>query len=409
MHPFLTVQNNTTILMLNTIMMMGVLSCNQERNPGIVEQRLLWDTFTGKYGDRPDFVRSIRMKLESFNLLLSCIRNDLEVDELQASRRGTPILPELCLFCTIRYLAGASYLDIRFLTGISVASVYRIIWKTIKALVNCAELKLKFPSTQDELKAAAMGFESVSTGGCISNCVSVIDGYHLAIITPPKKYAKNVQSFFSGHYQSHGFNIQAACDHSCRFQFIAVAGPGVMGDRDAINEVELGNLIEDLPGLYCAIGDCAYKASEHLVPIFGGTNALVEKNDNFNFFASQLRIRIEMSFGLMVKKWGILQRPLTNKLSHVKYIVTAIAMLHNFCINCRLADEATDTVFTPQNYELPPFEEALRATAAEFECEDITSLLEKNHSLNRQRMVETVYSMGVTHPGKKNNKKRKRN
>ena len=33
-----------------------------------------------------------------------------------------------------------------------------------------------------------------------------------------------------------------------------------------------------------------------------------------NFFASQLQIRIErMAFGLMVKKWGILARPLTIK------------------------------------------------------------------------------------------------
>jgi hypothetical protein len=123
----------------------------------------------------------------------------------------------------------------------------------------------------------------------------------LAIQTPTKNEAKNVQSFFSGHYQSYGVNIQAACDHNCRFQFIGVAGPGVMGDRDAINEVELGGLILGLPGLYCAIGDCAYPASEHFVPIFGGAQALVPKNDNFNFFASQLRIRIEMAFGLMIK------------------------------------------------------------------------------------------------------------
>jgi hypothetical protein len=166
--------------MLNIAFVMMVMHDDDNRNPCIVEQRLLWDTFTGRFGARREFTRSIRMKLESFNLLLSYIRNDLTVDEIQASRKGTPIIPELCLFCTIRYLAGASYLDIRFLTGISVSSIYRIISKTMWAIMICKEIKIKFPLTADECKEAALGFESVSTGGCISNCVSVIDGYLLA-------------------------------------------------------------------------------------------------------------------------------------------------------------------------------------------------------------------------------------
>jgi hypothetical protein len=397
--------NMMNIFMFKTTLAVAIVTDTDDRNPSLVEQRLLWDTFIGKYGARPDFRRSIRMKLESFNRLLAIIHDDITVDELQASRKGTPILPELCLYCTIRYLAGASYLDIRFFTGISVASIFRVIWKTIKALVASESLKIQFPASPEELKNAAAGFENVSTGGCISNCVSVIDGYHLEIQTPPKKYAKNVQSFFSGHYQSHGVNIQAACDHNCRFQFIGVAGPGVMGDRDAINEIELGQLVNQLPGLYCVIGDCAYTASEHLVPIFGGANALIRRNDNFNFYASQLRIRIEMAFGLMVKKWGILQHPLSNKLGNIKYLVTVIAILHNFCINERLTEESS--TFTPKDYEMSPFHEALRHTAADFQCEDITNMLERNYSLNRQRMVDIVLRMGLTRPGK-NSLKRKR-
>jgi hypothetical protein len=124
------------------------------------------------------------------------------VNVAQASRRGIPILPALCLFCTIRNLAGASYLDIRFLTGISVPSIYRIIWKTITALISCQVLP-SFPHTADQHKLASIGFESISTGAFITNCGSVIDGYHLSIQTPPKNEAKNVQSFFSGQYHSY--------------------------------------------------------------------------------------------------------------------------------------------------------------------------------------------------------------
>ena len=103
-----------------------------------------------------------------------------------------------------------------------------------------------------------------------------------------------------------------------------------MGDRKAINQVPLGRLVEELPGLYCAIGDCVYTPTEHLIPIFRGENALSARNrNNFNFFGSQLCIRIEMAFGLMVKKWGILARPLTIKLkNNIKRLVFAIAKLH---------------------------------------------------------------------------------
>jgi hypothetical protein len=128
-----------------------------------------------------------------------------------------------------------------------------------------------------------------------------------------------------------------SCEHNCKFSFIGVAGPGFLGDLEAINQIPLGLLIENLPGLFCAIGHCAaYTPTEHLVPIFRGDQAKYQKNLNFNFFASQLCIWIEMAFGLMVKKWGVIGRPLSVKLANVKHIVLAIARLYNFCINKRL-------------------------------------------------------------------------
>ncbi len=98
--------------------------------------------------------------------------------------------------------------------------------------------------------------------------------------TPPKSQLKNVRSFFSGYYQTYGVNVEAACNHQCRFQFIGAAGPGVMGDRDAIKHIELGKLIQNLPGIYCAIGDCAYTASKSIILVFGGGLALLGCHDN---------------------------------------------------------------------------------------------------------------------------------
>jgi DDE superfamily endonuclease len=60
-------------------------------------------------------------------------------------------------------------------------------------------MRIKFPSTPQQCTDVAVKFENISHNGVIKNCVGAIDGYLLAIITPTKRYAKNVRSYFSGH------------------------------------------------------------------------------------------------------------------------------------------------------------------------------------------------------------------
>jgi hypothetical protein len=318
-----------------------------ERAPPVPEQRLNWDNYVEKRNRRPEeFRRHLRMSLQSFNKLLGYIRHDLEVNELMASLRGGTIIPEICLFCTLRWLAGGSYLDIYAHVGISKASFYRVVWKTIKAICRCEHLALKFPSTEEECKKAARGFQSKSYQGIIANCVAAMDGFLLRIRTPMRREVGNVRSFFSGHYQCYGLNVQAVCDHMCRFLFFSVAAPGSTGDNDALHQTPLWNLIQNLPFGFVVIADAAYSATERICSIYYGVSRSNPLYDNFNYYASQCRIRIEMAFGLMTMKWGILARPLQLSVQQAGLLMHAIARLHNFVINERLetVDEAPDTL-----------------------------------------------------------------
>jgi hypothetical protein len=95
----------------------------------------MWANFVERHSRRNGtFTRRLQMEVGSFDKLLEIVREDLEVDQDMANLRGGPIIPELCLFCTIWWLAGGSYLDIVDITGISVSSFYRIVWTTCKAL-----------------------------------------------------------------------------------------------------------------------------------------------------------------------------------------------------------------------------------------------------------------------------------
>jgi hypothetical protein len=87
------------------------------------------------------------------------------VDNERANSRGGAILPEICLYVCLQYLAGGSYSDIWFLTGVSKSSFYQVLWKTILAINNTKEslLSIKFPVSIEEAEAAAQGFQSIST------------------------------------------------------------------------------------------------------------------------------------------------------------------------------------------------------------------------------------------------------
>ena len=63
--------------------------------------------------------------------------------------------------------------------------------------------------------------------------------YLVAINTPPSLVVGNVRSYFSGHYQHYGVNVQAVCDHLCHFTYFAFASPGSVNDCDAIKGTTL--------------------------------------------------------------------------------------------------------------------------------------------------------------------------
>ena len=104
-------------------------------------------------------------------------------------------------------------------------------------------------------------------------------------------------------------------------------------------------LVEDLPSDYALIADVAYAPSEQCLPMFYGSSRKNNaRNDNYNYYASQLRIRIEMAFGMMTRKWLILDSPVKTNFNKSILMIYCIARLHNYCINQRLMRNGTINV-----------------------------------------------------------------
>jgi DDE superfamily endonuclease len=159
----------------------------------------------------------------------------------------------------------------------------------------------------------------------------------------------------------------------------------------------LDDLVEGLQLGYCIIGDNAYEPTERMVPVFGGLQRLNEDNDNFNFYASQLQIRIEMAFGIKQIKWGLLQRPLQSKLKHVRWIAQAIARVHNFVINERLLRKQPEEFHRngsgPKYLPSQPHDE--NGDTINLDLVDVGC---RGYSELRERMVERVKQLGLKRP-----------
>ena len=127
-----------------------------------------------------------------------------------------------------------------------------------------------------------------------------------------------------------GLNCQAVCDSNLKFIFFGVVAPGKTNDNVAFPRcINLYQTMENLPlGLYC-LGDVAYTLGQTLLTPYTGSQRDNVNHDAYNLYLSQLRIRIEMSFGRLVKKWQILKQKLAYRLTKPSDILMVCAKLHN--------------------------------------------------------------------------------
>ena len=68
-----------------------------------------------------------------------------------------------------------------------------------------------------------------------------------------------------------------------------------------------------------------------MIPFDGGA-AYIDDNRTYNFYLSQLRIRIEMAFGRLTTKWRRLRTPLNYATEKNAQIIRVCTKLHNYCI-----------------------------------------------------------------------------
>lgn len=189
---------------------------------------------------------------------------------------------------------------------------------------------------------AHSGAQDKSTDGIFQWVVAAVDGLFVKTKAPTALNTRSVLSYFSGSKCAYGINVQAMCTADYRFCAMSAIAPGATNDWVAWLRSSLCKAVARLPPGFHIIGDAAYPVGEKLLTPFPGRHLPAGK-DSFNFHLSQLRVKIEQSFGILVSTWGILWRPLKVQYAGRGDLIKALFHLHNF-----LQDEKVDPILSSE-------------------------------------------------------------
>ena len=304
-----------------------------------IHLRIHWNRHVHKLIHENEFQRDFGMTLPAFNNLSQILKDSL-TRKRPSSRVQQPVSIEIILATALRYLRGGQVCDLKTSFGLSRAEVYNCRDCVLSAVMNSERLQIKMPQSAEEWEEVRRGFEAKSSGGFVHGCVGAIDGFFQKMKCPSWKDAQgNQDAYVSGNYKAYGVNCQAVCDASLRFLFFGVVAPGRTNDNVAVQRCgRLLDIINSLPDGLFMVGDAAYTLMEHLLIPFSGCLAEEPDHDAYNFYISQLRIRIEMAFGMLVSKFGILRTVMRTTIWTTIKILISCATLHNYIINWNQAN-----------------------------------------------------------------------
>lgn len=213
--------------------------------------------------------------------------------------------------------------------GLITNEVCTAIWKLLSPIY------LPTPREEDWIKISNE-FDNIWN---FPNCTGAIDGKHIAIQCPPC-----AGSEYFNYKGFHSIVLQAVVDAHAKFITIDVGDYGRSSDSGIFKESNFGKMLlhnelnlppprkihndinEEYPFVF--VGDEAYPLLPCLMRPFPRRNLTNEKRI-FNYRQSRARRIVECAFGIMVKKFKVLENKIVVGPEKATQIVKAICVLHN--------------------------------------------------------------------------------
>ena len=390
--------------------------CSVSRRPKCFMDRKDWHKHAEEEIYMNTFQASYHMSPEEFSNLVEILGEDIQVDEDQ-SRRSTggndPIVPEVRLGTTLRFLNGGRVIDACRIYGISPGAAKSAISDCLYAIVNSKHKLLSIclpnPTDSTALFDLSRRWENLSTScGLMRHHLLALDGWLPRTDAPS---VPNPGDYYSGHYKCYGLNVQAAVGPSLEFMYFCIAGPGKTNDSRAFGRCKsFLEWLEKLPSEFFISADNAYiNTRKVMTPHDRAQLGSSEAKRVYNYYLSQMRIRVEMAFGLLTTKYRILRHGLTCSNATNSLIISACATLHNYCIRSKEDDvfgciEEGHVRTNPRDYGIEPLPHdgathnmGFLEPVDEEEGNGGSSMLVSDYS-RREELVDYITTMGLVRP-----------
>ena len=290
-----------------------------------------------------EFTRMFRINRHSFDDLLAKITEILpEKDEKKAVvSSGSLITNRVKLAITLRWLAGASYLDLMWGFKVSAPSIYHeggILWTILPAINQV--VPLAFSTDETELERIASEF-AVPSDGVFHSIVGAIDGLIIKTRQPYKRECSNPVAY-RNRKGTFGVLCLGVSDMRVKFLSFSCNWSGSTHDSFAYDTTGLHHQFEKdpsftIPERFHLIGDEAFTNTNRMLVPWSGRGLDVGK-DSFNYHLSRCRSSIERAFGKLVKRFERLWRKLECDFSRWPLVATVCAKLHNICVDNNIPD-----------------------------------------------------------------------
>jgi DDE superfamily endonuclease len=186
------------------------------------------------------FKRLYRLSKETFLELVTLIDPRLVRKKSLGPGKAGSMDPRVMLAITLRFLAGATCLDLAWPYCIALPTVYSVIVETLEVLDDSLE-NIKFPYTEDECRAASEGFLRLRNSP-FYGVIGAIDGIAVAIRAPSPSECPNLRSFFNrkGFF---AINAQAVVGADYSVLYLSAKQAGSTHDSTAFQSTALFNFL----------------------------------------------------------------------------------------------------------------------------------------------------------------------
>ncbi|MCL4149244.1 UNVERIFIED_CONTAM: hypothetical protein GTU68_023902 [Idotea baltica] len=247
-----------------------------------------------------------RFKKETVQRLYDLISNDI----YNPTKRSFAIDGFLQLCVALRYFAtGAFYINNGDIHGISKSSVSRCIHNISRAICNCRELAIQFPTSPETQRSIKEGFATMG----FPNTLGAIDGTHIVILAPNGERERQ----YVNRKNHHSINVQIICDSKYKILNLVCKWPGSTHDSFIWEHCKIHDHFKN--GLL--------------------DNGWLIAQRRYNRTFKHTRSTVERSIGLLKSRFRVLDQTAGKMMLQPEkctYVITAIGMLHNLAIKERL-------------------------------------------------------------------------